>query len=70
MTTEKMFVGFSVAAGKDRFNEQIILGGPPIGIAIRMSGSLRRENRRPPRSYPDLPPSSSVEPADSLALGS
>jgi DNA-binding transcriptional MerR regulator len=28
MTTEEMFVGFSVAAGKDRFNEQIKLGGP------------------------------------------
>jgi DNA-binding transcriptional MerR regulator/quercetin dioxygenase-like cupin family protein len=28
MTTEEMFVGFSVAAGKDRFNEQIELGGP------------------------------------------
>jgi DNA-binding transcriptional MerR regulator/uncharacterized cupin superfamily protein len=27
MTTEEMFVGFSVAAGKDRFNEQIKLGG-------------------------------------------
>jgi DNA-binding transcriptional MerR regulator/quercetin dioxygenase-like cupin family protein len=28
MTTEEMFVGFSVAAGKDRFNEHIKLGGP------------------------------------------
>jgi DNA-binding transcriptional MerR regulator/quercetin dioxygenase-like cupin family protein len=28
MTTEEMFVGFSVAAGKDRFNDQIKLGGP------------------------------------------
>jgi DNA-binding transcriptional MerR regulator/quercetin dioxygenase-like cupin family protein len=28
MTTEEMFVCFSVAAGKDRFNEQIKLGGP------------------------------------------
>jgi DNA-binding transcriptional MerR regulator/quercetin dioxygenase-like cupin family protein len=28
MTTDEMFVGFSVAAGKDRFNEQIKLGGP------------------------------------------
>jgi DNA-binding transcriptional MerR regulator/quercetin dioxygenase-like cupin family protein len=28
MTTEELFVGFSVAAGKDRFNEQIKLGGP------------------------------------------
>ena len=28
MTTEEMFVGFNVAAGKDRFNEQIKLGGP------------------------------------------
>ncbi len=28
MTTEEMFAGFSVAAGKDRFNEQIKLGGP------------------------------------------
>lgn len=28
MTTEEMFVGFSVAAGKDRFTEQIKLGGP------------------------------------------
>ena len=28
MTTEEMFVGFSVAAGKDRFDEQIKLGGP------------------------------------------
>jgi len=28
MTTGEMFVGFSVAAGKDRFNEQIKLGGP------------------------------------------
>lgn len=28
MTTEEMFVGFSVAAGKDRFDEQITLGGP------------------------------------------
>jgi len=28
MTTEEMFVGFSVAAGKDRFNEQIKLGRP------------------------------------------
>lgn len=28
MTTEEMFAGFSVAAGEDRFNEQIKLGGP------------------------------------------
>ena len=28
MTTEEMFAGFSVDAGKDRFNEQIKLGGP------------------------------------------
>jgi DNA-binding transcriptional MerR regulator/quercetin dioxygenase-like cupin family protein len=28
MTTEDMFVGFTVAAAKDRFNEQIKLGGP------------------------------------------
>lgn len=28
MTTEEMFVGYSVAAGKDRFDEQITLGGP------------------------------------------
>jgi DNA-binding transcriptional MerR regulator/quercetin dioxygenase-like cupin family protein len=28
MTTEEMFAGFSVAAGKDRFNEPIKLGGP------------------------------------------
>lgn len=28
MTTEEMFVGFSVAAGKDRFDEHIKLGGP------------------------------------------
>lgn len=28
MTTEEMFVGFSIAAGKGRFNEQIKLGGP------------------------------------------
>ena len=28
MKTQEMFAGFSVAAGKDRFNEQIKLGGP------------------------------------------
>ena len=28
MKTEEMFVGFSVAAGKDRFDEHIKLGGP------------------------------------------
>lgn len=28
MTTEEMFVGFSVAAGQDRFQEHIQLGGP------------------------------------------
>src|SRR4051812_29619650 len=28
MTTGEMFVGFSVAAGKDRFGERIELGGP------------------------------------------
>jgi DNA-binding transcriptional MerR regulator len=28
MKSQEMFVGFSVAAGKDRFNEQIKLGGP------------------------------------------
>lgn len=28
MSSHEMFVGFSVAAGKDRFNEQIKLGGP------------------------------------------
>ena len=28
MRTDEMFVGFSVAAGKDRFNEPIKLGGP------------------------------------------
>jgi len=28
MKTEEMFVGFSVGAGKDRFGEQIKLGGP------------------------------------------
>lgn len=28
MKSQQMFVGFSVAAGKDRFNEQIKLGGP------------------------------------------
>ena len=28
MKIQEMFVGFSVAAGKDRFNEQIKLGGP------------------------------------------
>ena len=28
MRSHEMFVGFSVAAGKDRFNEQIKLGGP------------------------------------------
>jgi DNA-binding transcriptional MerR regulator/quercetin dioxygenase-like cupin family protein len=28
MKTKEMFVGFSVPAGKDRFNEQIKLGGP------------------------------------------
>src|SRR3954464_3935164 len=28
MKSKEMFAGFSVAAGKDRFNEQIKLGGP------------------------------------------
>ena len=28
MKSQDMFVGFSVAAGKDRFNQQITLGGP------------------------------------------
>jgi DNA-binding transcriptional MerR regulator/quercetin dioxygenase-like cupin family protein len=28
MKTQEMFIGFSVAAGEDRFNEQIKLGGP------------------------------------------
>ncbi|MES2568988.1 MAG: MerR family transcriptional regulator, partial [Verrucomicrobiota bacterium] len=29
MKGQEMFIGFSVAAGKDRFNEQIKLGGEP-----------------------------------------
>ena len=29
MTNEEMFAGFSVAAGKDRFDEQVKLGGEP-----------------------------------------
>jgi quercetin dioxygenase-like cupin family protein len=29
MTSEEMFAGFSVAAGKDRFDEEITLGGEP-----------------------------------------
>ena len=29
MKSEEMFVGFSVAAGKDRFGEHIKLGGEP-----------------------------------------
>jgi len=34
MNTEEMFAGFSVAAGKDRFDEQIKLGGQPVDCKV------------------------------------
>jgi DNA-binding transcriptional MerR regulator len=34
MTNEEMFVGFTVAAGRDRFDEHIALGGEPIDCKV------------------------------------
>jgi quercetin 2,3-dioxygenase len=34
MTNEEMFVGFTVAAGRDRFDEQIALGDEPIHCKV------------------------------------
>jgi mannose-6-phosphate isomerase-like protein (cupin superfamily) len=34
MKSKEMFVGFSVAAGEDRFNEKIKLGGEPIDCKV------------------------------------
>jgi DNA-binding transcriptional MerR regulator/quercetin dioxygenase-like cupin family protein len=34
MTSEEMFAGFSVAAGKDRFDEDIKLGGEPMDCKV------------------------------------
>ena len=34
MNTEEMFAGFSVGAGKDRFNERVNLGGEPVDCKL------------------------------------
>jgi mannose-6-phosphate isomerase-like protein (cupin superfamily) len=34
MKSDEMFVGFSVAAGSDRFGEQIKLGGEPVACKV------------------------------------